>query len=57
MKRHQMVVSRYGVLTLDVSYIIDTIMSTIIALSKYGWIVDSVGGDGESENRSALKQF
>ena len=57
MKRHQMVVSRYGVLSLDASYIIDKVNSAIVALSKFGWIVDNVGGDGASENRSALKQM
>ena len=57
MKRHQMVAARYGVLFLDESYIMDKLLACTVALSKFGWIVDSVGGDGASENRSALKQL
>ena len=52
-----MVVSRYGILTLDALYIMDKILAAVVALSKFGWIVDNVGGDGASENRSALKQL
>ena len=47
----------YGILSLDASYIMDKIVSACVALSKFGWIVDNVGGDGASENRSALKQL
>ena len=32
-------------------------MPATVALSKYGWIVNCVGGDGASENRLTLKQL
>ena len=56
-KKQQIVVSRFGVLTLDASYIMDKLMKSICALSNFGFIVDAVGGDGAAENRSALKQL
>ena len=50
-------VSRFGVLSLDASYIMDKMMKSIFALSNFGFIVDTVRGDGAAENRSALKQL
>ena len=52
-----MVVSRFGVLSLDATYIMDKIMKSISALALFGFLVDTVGGDGAAENRSALKQL
>ena len=52
-----MAIARYGVLSLDALYLMDKILATIVALAKFGWTIDSVGGDGALENRSTLKQL
>ena len=49
------VVSRYGVASLDSTFIADKIFAGFSALAQYGYIVDTIACDGASENRSALK--
>ena len=53
--RHQFVVARYAVKSLDAAYLCDKILAIISSLAKYGFIVDTITGDGASENRSVFK--
>ena len=54
-KRIQIVISRYGVLSLDATFIYDKILSAIVACARFGFIANTLGCDRAAENRSALK--
>ena len=54
-RRKQIVVSRYGVLSLDSSFIHDKILAAVGALARFRFIVVVMGFDGASENRTAVK--
>ena len=49
--------ARYAVKSLDSVYLLDKVMVIIGALGKFGFIVDTVTGDGASENRSVFKSL
>ena len=54
-RRTQIVVLRYGVLSLDSSFIHDKILAAASALARFRFIVVVMGFDGASENRTAVK--
>ena len=53
--RHQFVCARYGLTSIDAQFLIPVIIKIILHLSLYGFIVDTIAGDGAAENRSAFK--
>ena len=53
--RHQFVCARYGLGSIDANFLIPVIRKIILHLSLYGFLVDTIAGDGASENRSAFK--
>ena len=46
-----------AVKSLDSIYLLDKVMAIIGALAKFGFIVDTITGDGASENRSVFKSL
>jgi len=54
-RRSQIMVSRYGVLSLDSSFIHVKILVTVSACARFGFITVVLGFDGVSENRTAVK--
>ena len=51
----QFLVARHGKMTLTMAFLKREIRECILALAFYGFIVDTVAGDGAPENRSAFK--
>ena len=54
---HQFVCARFGLTTIDSTFLKATIRKIILYLSFYGFIVIMIGGDGASENRSCFKSL
>ncbi|KAL7455841.1 hypothetical protein ACHAWC_008195 [Mediolabrus comicus] len=53
--KQQILVARYGLKSITANFLKNTIRQTAIMLAKYGFIMDTVVGDGAQENRSAFK--
>ena len=53
--KHQFVCARYCLKTIDSEFLIPTIRKIILHLSYCGFLVDTIVGDGASENRSTFK--
>lgn len=53
--KHEFIVARYGLKSVDTEFLIPTIKELILALCHYGFIVNDIVGDGASENRSTFK--
>jgi hypothetical protein len=53
--KHEFIVARYGLKSVDTEFLIPTIKELILALYHYGFIVNDIVGDGASENRSTFK--
>ena len=43
--------------SLDANFLKPRIIEIIVALAKYGFVVDTIVGDGASENRSVMRQL
>ena len=55
--RFQFLVARYGLKTITSSFLVPIIQQHSVTLAVYGWIVDTIVGDGVSKNRAAFKQL
>ena len=53
--KHEFIVARYGLKSVDSEFLIPTINEIILTLWHYGFIVNDIIGDGASENRSSFK--
>ena len=53
--KHQFICARYGLKSIDSNFLVPTIRKIILHLSYCGFIVDTIVGDGASENRSTFK--
>ena len=51
----QFLVARYGLAALNANFLIREIRKIIMSLALYGFVVDTITGDGASENRLTFK--
>lgn len=53
--KHEIVCARYGLKSVTSEFLVRKIREIILTLSLFGFIVDTIVGDGASENRSTFK--
>lgn len=53
----EFLVARYGKKSIESDFLVDAVRSIIVDLGLYGFIVDTITGDGASENRKVFKML
>ena len=56
-KKIQFLAARYGLKSITASFLIREVRNVIMSLAYYGFIVDTIAGDGASENRATFKSL
>lgn len=56
-QKHQFLVAWYALSTIKAPFLVREIKKNALLLSFYGFIMDTIVGDGASENRSAWKML